>query len=232
MDQPLQQQSKDPTRRRSDFSFSACLATAFGCATNMVATSLHTQDTLKTKHWTSKAHLELLKRKGCMVLHEVDVHDMNQHPTLCNMKFDVIIFNFPHAGHYLHLCERDDELIEMHKELVKGFFMSAREMVNEDGEVHVTHRDDFPYNKWKLKRLAKKSGLILKEKVEFKKVDYPGYHNKRGGEIKSNKPFPLNNQCFTFKFSLNGSGGDRKSKIDGCCDGVTLAFEVKGVYKQ
>ncbi|KAL5803803.1 hypothetical protein ACOSQ3_030603 [Xanthoceras sorbifolium] len=162
----------------------------------MVATSLHTQDTLERKHWTSKAHLELLKRKGC-IMH----------------------------GHYRHLCERDDELIEMHKELVKGFFKSAREMVNEDGEVHVTHRDDFPHNKWKLKRLGKKSGLILKEKEEFKKEDYPGYHNKRGGEIKSNKPFPLNNQCFTFKFSLNGGGGDRKSKIDGCCDGVILAFE-------
>ncbi|KAK4846544.1 hypothetical protein QYF36_018874 [Acer negundo] len=184
-----------------DFSFSSCLANAFGSATNMVATCLHSKDVQKTKHRTSIAHLELLKRKGCTVLHEVDVHDMNHHQTLYYMKFDVIIFNFPHAGHYNYLRETDDELIEMHKALLEGFFKSARELLNEKGEVHVTHRDDFPYKRWNLEKLARKSGFILKQKVEFKKVDFPGYHNKRGGEINCNKKFPLN-ECFTFKFSL------------------------------
>ncbi|KAK1567138.1 hypothetical protein Q3G72_008533 [Acer saccharum] len=169
-----------------DFSFSSCLASAFGSATNMVATSLHSEDVQITKHWTSIAHFELLERKGCMVLYEVDVHDMNHHPTLYDMKFDVIIFNFPHAGHYDYLCEKDDEPIEMHKDLLEGFFKSARKMLNENGEVHVTHRDDFPYNGWKLEKLARKSGLILNEKVEFKKKDFPGYHNKRGSEINCN----------------------------------------------
>ncbi|KAK2647767.1 hypothetical protein Ddye_015256 [Dipteronia dyeriana] len=184
-----------------DFSFSSCLASAFGSATNMVATCLHSKDVQSTKHWTSIPHLKLLEREGCMVLHEVDVHNMNHHPTLYYMKFDVIIFNFPHAGHYDSLCERDDELIGMHKALIEGFFKSARKMLNENGEVHVTNKDDFPYDRWKLKKLARKSGLILKEKVEFKKQDFPGYHNKRGGDINGNKTFPLN-ECFTFKFSL------------------------------
>ncbi|KAK1566448.1 hypothetical protein Q3G72_000071 [Acer saccharum] len=211
-----------------DFSFSSCLASAFGSATNMVATCFHSEDVQITKHWTSIPHLKLLERKGCMVLHEVDVHDMNHHPTLYYMKFDVIIFNFPHAGHYDHLCERDDELIEMHKALIEGFFKSARKMLNENGEVHVTNRDDFPYNRWKLKKLAKKSGLILKEKVEFKKQDFPGYHNKRGGEINGNKTFPLN-ECYTFKFSLP----EKSAEIYDCVSDIQimkLAAVFQGVH--
>ncbi|XP_075643308.1 uncharacterized protein At4g26485-like [Castanea sativa] len=184
-----------------DFSFSACLARAFRSATNMVATSLYSKDTLLTKHWSCEPHLEDLERRGCLVLHEVDVYDMNQHPTLMSMKFDVIIFNFPHAGHFSWLCERDEELIEMHKELVQAFFDSARKMLNRDGEVHVAHRDDYPYYEWKIVELSQRAGLYLKEKVAFYKVDYPGYHNKRGGDIECNKTFPLKS-CFTFKFSL------------------------------
>ncbi|BBG99863.1 hypothetical protein with DUF2431 [Prunus dulcis] len=157
--------------------------------------------TLSTKHWSSKAHVDELKRIGCLVLYEVDVDDMDQHPTLMCMKFDIIIFNFPHAGHYSWLCERDDELIQKHRELLKAFFESARGMIGEGGEIHVSHRDDYPYNQWKLKELAEKAGLVLKEKVWFEKSDYPGYHNKRGGGIQSNKKFPLK-ECYTFKFSL------------------------------
>lgn len=88
-----------------------------------------------------------------------------------------------------------------HKELLKAFFMSAKFMLSEGGEVHVSHRDDYPYCKWKLQKIAERVGFQLHEKVEFKKVDYPGYHNKRGGGIRSNKTFPLRD-CFTFKFIL------------------------------
>ncbi|CAB4274573.1 unnamed protein product [Prunus armeniaca] len=184
-----------------DFSFSACLARAFRSATNMVATTLESKDTLSKKHRSSKAHVDELKRRGCLVLYEVDVDDMDQHPTLMCMKFDIIIFNFPHAGHYFWLCERDDELIQKHRELLKAFFESARGMIGKGGEIHVSHRDDYPYDQWKLKELAEKAGLVLKEKVWFEKSDYPGYHNKRGGAIQSNKKFPLK-ECYTFKFSL------------------------------
>ncbi|BBG99862.1 hypothetical protein with DUF2431 [Prunus dulcis] len=183
-----------------DFSFSACLARAFRSATNMVATTLESEDTLLKEHWSSEAHVDELQRRGCKVLHEVDVYDMDQHPTLMFMKFDMIVFNFPHAGHDYWLCERDNELIR-HRGLLEAFFRSASGMLGEGGEIHVSHREDYPYDKWKLKELAKKAGLVLKEKVWFEKSDYPGYHQKRGGGIKSNKTFPLK-ECYTFKFSL------------------------------
>ncbi|ONI18035.1 hypothetical protein PRUPE_3G193000 [Prunus persica] len=183
-----------------DFSFSACLARAFRSATNMVATTLESEDTLLKEHWSSEAHVDELQRRGCKVLHEVDVYDMDQHPTLMFKKFDMIVFNFPHAGHDYWLCERDNELIR-HRGLLEAFFRSASGMLGEGGEIHVSHREGYPYDKWKLKELAKKAGLVLKEKVWFEKSDYPGYHQKRGGGIESNKTFPLK-ECYTFKFSL------------------------------
>ena len=89
----------------------------------------------------------------------------------------------------------------MHKDLLRAFFTSARELLEEGGEVHVTHRDDSPYNKWKVEELAREKDLVLKEKVVFTKGDYPGYNNKRGSRVRANRTFPLKD-CFTFKFSL------------------------------
>ncbi|XP_028088191.1 uncharacterized protein LOC114288803 isoform X2 [Camellia sinensis] len=196
-----------------DFSFSACLARAFRSAVNMVATSLHSQELLRVKHWTSQAELQTLERLGCLILHEVDVYEMGYHPTLSRMKFDVVIFNFPHAGHFYGFCERDEELIEMHRELLTAFLENARDLLEEGGEVHVTHRDDYPYNTWRLEKLASKTGFNLKEKVGFEKENYPGYHNKRGGDINCNKPFLLK-LCFTFKFTLKKSYLPKNNVID------------------
>ncbi|KAB2613425.1 hypothetical protein D8674_035741 [Pyrus ussuriensis x Pyrus communis] len=194
-----------------DFSFSACLARAFGSATNMVATSLESQGSLLAKHWSSWSHLEELRRMGCLVLHGVDVHKMDLHPVLKWREFDVIIFNFPHAGHYSWLREKDYELIQMHRELLKGFFESARCMLSYGGEIHVTTRDDYPYHRWNVEGLAEEAGLILSDKVIFNKSDYPGYQNKRGGDIKGNKTFRLRN-CYTFIFSVpDGSTSDQMS---------------------
>ncbi|KAF6163192.1 hypothetical protein GIB67_025056 [Kingdonia uniflora] len=168
------------------------------------------------RHWSSEAHLEELKRLGCLILHDIDVHEMGSDPILTRMKFDGIIFNFPHAGHFPDLCERHrtykvinpyiqqtslilafemfslleiiffDGVNRMHKELLSYFFKNAKGLLNEDGEVHVTHREDYPYDHWKVTKLAKKEGFDLFEKLEFQKSNYPGCHNKRGGDIMSN----------------------------------------------
>ncbi|KAD0157048.1 hypothetical protein E3N88_44697 [Mikania micrantha] len=185
-----------------DFSFSACLARAFHTAENIVATSYLKRKLLLQYHWTSIPHLEELERLGCLLLYKIDVYKMHTHPNLKNKKFDIIIFNFPHAGHFDYLCERDTELIALHKGLVKAYFKSASKMLTAGGEVHLRHRDDPPYDSWNVVLLAAKAGLTLKEKVSFCKTDYPGYHNKRGGDIKTNKTFPI--ICaYTFKFTLN-----------------------------
>ncbi|XP_058068185.1 heavy metal-associated isoprenylated plant protein 41-like [Magnolia sinica] len=111
-----------------------------------------------------------------------------------------------------------------HQKLLSGFFQSAREMLTDIGEVHVSHRNDDPYNRWKLEKLAKRVGLVLEERVEFRKSDYPGYHNKRGGGIKSNQKFPLN-ESFTFKFSLRDCSTMQQSRTSTSgCDDISEAL--------
>ncbi|CAH1451164.1 unnamed protein product [Lactuca virosa] len=150
-----------------DFSFSACLARAFGTAKNMVATSYLDKDCLVINHQTSVSHLEELERLGCALMYQIDVHKMHTHPILKGMKLDIIIFNFPHAGHICYLRERDTELIQKHKELVGAYFRNASKMLSEGGEVHIRHRDDSPYDRWDIVSLAVEAGLKLKEKVRF-----------------------------------------------------------------
>jgi 25S rRNA (uracil2634-N3)-methyltransferase len=53
------------------------------------------------KYTSAISNLSELEDLGCTILHEVNVHNMNQHLYLkhhCN--FDRIIFNFPHSGFF------------------------------------------------------------------------------------------------------------------------------------
>ncbi|KAI0519456.1 hypothetical protein KFK09_006904 [Dendrobium nobile] len=174
-----------------DFSFSACLAKAFGSAKNMIATSYDNLDKLLEKYWSARIYLDELKSVGCTLLHGINVKDMHEDSFLKAQRFDRIIFNFPNAGHYSRLHEQYEEVI------------SARCLLSENGEIHVSHRDDHPYNNWEICGSAKERGLIQKEMVEFQKKDYTGYQNKRGDDIRSNETFPLGNRSFNFKFSLS-----------------------------
>lgn len=83
-----------------NFSFAASLATAFGNASNMVATSLDSPEMLRINHPSSVSNLDLLEEKGCTIIHKVDACYMCEHPLLSHRKFDRIVFNFPHAGFY------------------------------------------------------------------------------------------------------------------------------------
>ncbi|KAA8523518.1 hypothetical protein F0562_009941 [Nyssa sinensis] len=87
-----------------------------------------------------------------------------------------------------------------HQRVVKGFLRSARDMLNENGEVHVTHKTAYPFSEWKIEELAEEMGLRLVEKAWFSRRDYLGYDNKRGDGTRSNETFPVG-ECSTFKFA-------------------------------
>ncbi|KAJ8637161.1 hypothetical protein MRB53_011428 [Persea americana] len=183
-----------------DFSFSLCLAKAFGSASNLVTTSLDNYDVVTKKYSQAKSNIQNLVKLGATVLHGVDATKMKLHTDLSMRKFDRIIFNFPHAGFY----GKEDEirLIELHRNLVQGFFKNASQMLCPNGEVHVSHKTSAPYDRWNLEELAWKCSLSLKECVNFEKADYPGYNNKRGDGAECDKPFRLG-ECSTFKFRIN-----------------------------
>ncbi|XP_004306573.1 PREDICTED: uncharacterized protein At4g26485-like [Fragaria vesca subsp. vesca] len=184
-----------------DFSFAVSLARAFGSSINMVATSLDTREALVVKYSRAMSNVMELKKRGCVVLHEVDVHTMSRHPFLSDIRFDRIVYNFPHAG-YLHgqkSSEHNQYQIWYHQDLVRDFFRNACEMLTEMGEIHVTHKTTYPFSEWEIVKLAGQVGLYLLQEEKFSRWDYPGYENKRGAGL-CDQTFPVG-ECSTFKFS-------------------------------
>ncbi|KAI3456765.1 hypothetical protein Pfo_013428 [Paulownia fortunei] len=182
-----------------DFSFSLCLAAAFGSATNIVATSLDSYDELMVKYKNAYANLAFLEFLGASVLHGVDATKMKILPDLQWKKFHRIIFNFPHAG--FHRKEDNPDLIMMHRNLVRGFLSNASSLLWLDGEIHVSHKITAPFDRWGIVDLASECSLLFIGQDDFRIEDYPGYKNKRGSGYRSDDPFPLG-KCSTFKFKL------------------------------
>ncbi|OVA05110.1 protein of unknown function DUF2431 [Macleaya cordata] len=81
-----------------DFSFSACLARAFGSAHHKVASSLDNFYFLYTKYGQAMQNINELSSRACKVMYDVDATQMAQDSSLCRDRFDRIIFNFPHAN--------------------------------------------------------------------------------------------------------------------------------------
>ena len=96
-------------------------------------------------------------------------------------------------------------IYRLNKQLVKGFLKNAKVLLRkEGGEIHVTHKDGDPYNRWDLVKKAEKIGLVLHESIPFCKNKYPGYGNKRADGSFSDAPFRLGD-CTTFKFRITNS---------------------------
>ncbi|WJX27378.1 25S rRNA (uracil(2634)-N(3))-methyltransferase [Trifolium repens] len=186
-----------------DFSFSLSLAKAFGSAHNLVATSLDSQEKIEKKYSNGISNARELEERGCIVLYDVDVKVMSQHFFLKTQRFDRIVYNFPHVG-FLY-PENSYCQIQLNKKLLKGFMANAKALVKKDGgEIHVTHKEGDPYNKWDLVRKAEKRGLFLHQTVPFFKDDYPGYDNKRAHGKLSDLSFPVG-EANTYKFKLQTS---------------------------
>lgn len=164
-----------------DFSFSACLAKAFGSATNMVATSLNSIDFLQANYAKAMVNINYLKNKGGTVTHEFDATAMYNNRHLINYgdsKFDRIIYNFPLAGFFHGLTP--DRQLRRNRHLVRSFMANARKMLHDHGEIHITHKSNGFFLKWDLEELAAKCGLRLIGQVKFNLNDYPDYHTKYG----------------------------------------------------
>lgn len=188
-----------------DFSFSLCLAREFGFAHNMVATCLDTQETIANKYSNAVDNVRELEERGCLVFYGVDAMQMSQHFFLRTHKFDRVIYNFPHVGFIFR--ENSYCQIQLNKELVKGFLRNAKLLLKEEnGEIHVTHKEGDPYNKWELVKKAEKIGLTVQEVVPFCKQDYPGYDNKRAQGYLSDAPFHIGDSS-TYKFRLFSQNG-------------------------
>ncbi|GAB4836022.1 hypothetical protein Ancab_000940 [Ancistrocladus abbreviatus] len=182
-----------------DFSFSACLAVAFGTAANMVATSLDSREFLLENYSMAEWNILELTSRGCMVMHGVDATKMASHHGLHAMIFDRIIFNFPHAGIFRNSGASLTSQICQHQSLVSMFLENAKGMIKEDGEIHITHKSNDFFQQWEIQQLAADEGLYLIEAVHFNHRDYQGYSTKFG--FGGDKCFNCN-PSKTYKFGL------------------------------
>ncbi|XP_059069424.1 heavy metal-associated isoprenylated plant protein 41 [Cryptomeria japonica] len=202
-----------------DFSFSAALAKAFGSAENIVATSLDSREEVISSYNSGQDNLRSLEKRRAMTLHSVDAKTMKKHEILREMLFDRIVFNFPHAGFFGK--ENDNKLIKKHRHLLKMFFKNGMAMLNNMGEIHVTHKEKDPYDKWKLVEQAETCGLLFKESVDFNKAEYPGYTNRRGAGPNIGYTFHLG-ECRTYMFIV------RESMTTPC---MSLNYNKESVYE-
>ncbi|CAN1853662.1 Uncharacterized protein At4g26485 [Linum perenne] len=181
-----------------DFSFSSCLAMAFGSASNITATSLNSKEFLRKNYTKAMENIDQLKTRGSVVIHGVDATKMAKHGSLKGKKFDRIIFNFPHGG--FSSKESAEEQIQRHQKLLRQFFKNAKKMIKEDGgEVHVRHKTNGFHKNWDLESLGSDAGLKMLAKVKFKLKDYPGYNTKYG--FGGDKNFDCQPSC-TYKFGV------------------------------
>ncbi|KAM1892782.1 hypothetical protein ACFX14_035902 [Malus domestica] len=174
-----------------DFSFAVCLARAFGFAANMVATSRDTRESLMVEYSKAMSNVEELESRECTVSYEVDVHYMSRHPFLTNVRFDRIIYNFPHAGYLRGSRSRFGQ----------GILLECKGNADESrrNSCH-THKKKYPFSEWNIVDLAYQAGLILVHEEPFSKWDYPGYENKRGAGM-FDQTFPVG-MCRTYKFKM------------------------------
>ncbi|KAL8469619.1 hypothetical protein ACS0TY_032465 [Phlomoides rotata] len=163
-----------------DFSFSASLALAFSSASNIIATSLNSQEFLKINYSRAASNIEQLRRSESRVMHEVDATKIANHPSLGHVKFDRIIFNFPYAGlANIKKLPREAQL-GCHRRLVRQFLKNAKKMISENGEIHISHKTNSFHVEFDLESIASDHRLRLIEAVNFNCLDYPGYNTKSG----------------------------------------------------
>jgi 25S rRNA (uracil2634-N3)-methyltransferase len=185
-----------------NFSFARSLTELLGSAVNMTATSLDSAEECASKYDDAFPHIEVIQQRGGTVLQGIDATKVHTYKSLQNQAFDRIIFNFPHAGRGIKDQERN---IAVNRELLSGFFLSASNKLNKDGEIHVTLKTGLPYSKWNVVACASMHDLVLKETRVFDPRDYPGYAHrrtsgfKRGLSLDNNKELTKQN-CRTFVF--------------------------------
>lgn len=184
-----------------DFSFSLSVANGMNSGKDIMATSYESQDTVLTTYPSSRSNINALKEMGSHVLFGVDATNLTNTKIIndkCKEFFDVIIWQFPCIAVSKGADGQVNELSE-NQELLRQFFSTAPVLLNDSGEIHVTHKTSEPFSWWKIINLGIESGLCYHGSIIFDRYLYPGYTNRKALD---NKGFPLHDaQVYIFSSS-------------------------------
>lgn len=145
-------------------------------STFLVTSSFESWAKLNGDQFTAE-NIKQLVDHSAIVLYRVDATCLHDVTELKNLKFDNIIFNFPHYGGKSNL--------KLNRQLIKDFFASAVNFITPKGRLSVSlcrgqggTLADIPKrydDTWKIVEMASFSGLILTSVSPFCVSDYPGY---------------------------------------------------------
>lgn len=132
----------------------------------LVATTFESVDNLSPE---TIQNAEKIKESGALVLHGIDATRLA--PTFGSMRFDNIIFQFPHTG--------SREPIEGHNPnfiLVRDFLRSARWHLRLGGKILISAVDNPHYRgAFQFEEAAKIAGFRTLEIYPFDPLEFPGY---------------------------------------------------------
>lgn len=163
-----------------NFSFSLSLLTnQVHPSLQLVATSFETEDqVVKCPH--ARYNREQLLEKGAIVFQSIDGTNLNNTEPLIKLglKYDKIIFNFPHTG--------GKSQIKKNRQLIQDFFKSALMHLSPTGQVDVAlckGQGGTPsdcqirgyQNSWKIVEMAAEAGIVLTSVEPFCLEEYPDY---------------------------------------------------------
>ncbi|KAK0094171.1 hypothetical protein PV326_011670 [Microctonus aethiopoides] len=142
---------------------------------------------------TAHENIKYLKNHGVCVLLGVDATKLPEHYQLNNLRFNKILFNFPHVCSKMRL--------DKNRELLRNFFISAEKLLEAKGQVLVSLCNgqggtnmDKPQRKWddswKIKEMAAHGNFILTAVEPYVSNNFSNY--TRTGYRGLDKQFNIN----------------------------------------
>ncbi|KAJ2801329.1 hypothetical protein H4R20_003717 [Coemansia guatemalensis] len=112
-----------------NFSFARSIATRLGSGTNIVATALDSEATVKEKYAAdAESHIKEFKRLGGTVIFGIDGTKLKRYKQLRSKRFSRIVFNFPHTGS----GDKDEARnIMLNQQLLLDFFSNVRGLLTD-----------------------------------------------------------------------------------------------------
>jgi len=125
-----------------------------------------------------KQNISFLKESGANVLFGVDATQIHEHPALRDIKFNKIVFMFPHVGGKMK--------IHLNRNLLSGIFSSAKHVLQTSGKLLITlcaGQGGTPFESkqrrhddtWKILQLSQDQGFCLSEIFNFPSTKFTQY---------------------------------------------------------